>query len=274
MYWHTAPVRDCVVRLHHYSDPCGSSRTYGIYTNNISCCRLQLHGFTDSSGSCLNMQGFSSSERCKQIISYTSKGANYIIHQGETCRQLLQYGLFSQEQFFSWNPALNGNCDGLWLNYYYCVAAGDSLPAPPTETKRPTSIPRNQISTCTSWYQADGSETCEEIVGMFGRFSKDDLIKWNPSVGSDCGTINTDEYLCVSIPGTPTTRTVGAPSTTAPPSEGPTQSGMVAGCSELWLVSRLVILSRHATFIYTNPITVRIHALRLPRARALRRPNS
>jgi hypothetical protein len=158
--------------------------------------------------------------------------------KGETCRQLLQYGLFSQEQFFSWNPALKGNCDGLWLDYYYCVVAGDSLPPPPVETKRPTSVPQNQISTCTAWYQADGTETCEEISGMFGRFSKNDFVKWNPTVGTDCGGIVAGQYLCVGIPGTPTTRTAGAPSTTTFPSEVPTQSGMVADCTELWLVSR------------------------------------
>ncbi|KAF1359810.1 hypothetical protein EJ07DRAFT_82962, partial [Lizonia empirigonia] len=157
---------------------------------------------------------------------------------GDTCRQLLQYGLFSQEQFFSWNPALSGNCDGLWLGYYYCVAAGDSLPAPPTETKRPASTPQGQISTCTSWYQSDGLETCEDIVGMFGRFSQNDFIKWNPTVGSDCTGIVADQYLCVGIPGTPTTRTAAVPSMTAAPSDMPTQSGIAEDCTEFWFVSR------------------------------------
>ncbi|XP_014562094.1 carbohydrate-binding module family 50 protein [Bipolaris victoriae FI3] len=157
---------------------------------------------------------------------------------GETCRQVLQYGLVSQQQFFAWNPALNGNCDGLWLNYYYCVVAGDALPAPPVETKRPSSVPQNQISTCNTWYKADGSETCDEIISMYGRFSKNDLIKWNPTVGTNCGGIAANQYLCIGIPGTPTTRTTGVPSTTAPPSEMPTQSGMVDNCSDFWLVSR------------------------------------
>ncbi|KAF1357176.1 hypothetical protein EJ07DRAFT_129973, partial [Lizonia empirigonia] len=156
---------------------------------------------------------------------------------GETCRQLLEYGLYSQEQLFSWNPALDGNCDGLWLNYYYCVAAGGTLPAPPITTQRPSSLPQGQISTCNTWYQVDTSETCEQIVDMFGRFSKEDLIKWNPAIGSDCGGIVDQQYLCVGIPGTPTTRTADAPSTTAPPAEAPTQSGMAADCNELWLVS-------------------------------------
>lgn len=161
-----------------------------------------------------------------------------MLHQGETCRQLVQYRWFSQEQFFSWNPALEGNCDGLWLNYYYCVAVGDSLPAPATVTKRPSSIPQGQISTCTSWYDAGEDETCDEIVGMFGRFSKDDLVKWNPSVASSCAGLTEEQYLCVGVPGTPTTRTAAPPSTTAPPAEAPTQSGMTANCKGLWLVSR------------------------------------
>lgn len=73
---------------------------------------------------------------------------------------------------------------------------------------------------------------------MFGRFSKDDLIKWNPTIGSDCTGIFADEYLCVGIPGTPTTRTAAAPSITAAPSDMPTQSGIAADCSKFWFVSR------------------------------------
>jgi hypothetical protein len=161
--------------------------------------------------------------------------------QGETCRELLQDSLFSQEQFFSWNPALNGDCNGLWLGYYYCVVAGDSLPAPPTESNRPASIPQGQISTCTSWYQVGEDESCEDVVSMFGRFSKDDFIKWNPNVKSDCMGIDADQYLCVAIPGTQTTRTAAVPSTTTAPSDMPTQSGIAANCSEFWFVSRSAI---------------------------------
>jgi hypothetical protein len=117
------------------------------------------------------------------------------------------------------------------------VAAGDSLPAPPTTTKAPASVAQGQISTCVSWYQADESDTCDDIVDMFGVFSKSDFISWNPSVGTDCGGIVEDQFLCVAIPETPTTRTAAAPTTTTP-TELPTQSGIASDCEDFWLVSR------------------------------------
>lgn len=137
----------------------------------------------------------------------------------------------------SWNPALNGDCDGMWLGYYYCVAAGDTLPAPAIETKRPDSTSQGQVSTCTSWYQSDGLETCEEIVGMFGRFSKNEFVDWNPTVGSDCTGLVAGQYFCVGIPETPSTRTSTVPSMTAQPSSMPTQSGTTTDCTQFWLVS-------------------------------------
>jgi hypothetical protein len=76
---------------------------------------------------------------------------------------------------------------------------------------------------------------------MFGRFSKEDFIKWNPNVKSDCMGIDADQYLCVAIPGTQTTRTAAVPSTTADPSDMPTQSEIATNCSEFWFVSRSVI---------------------------------
>jgi hypothetical protein len=27
----------------------------------------------------------------------------------------------SVSDFYAWNTGLNGDCSGLWLNYYYCI---------------------------------------------------------------------------------------------------------------------------------------------------------
>ena len=158
--------------------------------------------------------------------------------KGETCRQILQYNIPSQEEFFRWNPALNGNCDTPWANYWYCVAAYPSgfIPMPPTVTMKPSPIPAGQTSTCTRWYQTTSDDICDDIIHAFGVFSKANFIAWNPSVGSSC-VLTTDTYYCVAVPGTPTTRT-SAVSTTAPPTQTPTQSGLASGCTKLWLVSR------------------------------------
>jgi hypothetical protein len=139
---------------------------------------------------------------------------------------------------------LQGNCDGLWVNYWYCVAAYESgipLPTPPTVTTRPSPVPAGQIGTCTRWYKT-GSETCDDIVAMFAAFSKTNFIAWNPSVGSSCEGIREGLFYCVGVPGTPTTRTSPVPTTTIP-TETPMQSGIATDCSDFWLVSRYSLRS-------------------------------
>lgn len=160
----------------------------------------------------------------------------YQAKSGETCRNIAadSGGLLSQEDFLKLNPFLNGNCDGLWAGYWYCVVGPNGITGmPPTATSPPASRPAGQIQSCTRWYLRDG-ESCADLVGMFGVFSLDQFLGWNPSVGSSCANILDDEWYCVAVPGTPTTRTAPLPTFTPPPV--PTQSGMAAGCSRRWIV--------------------------------------
>lgn len=168
-----------------------------------------------------------------------------VFHQAEAdqnCNDLVSlYGYFTQEQFFAWNPALNNNCLGLWLDTWYCIGAySDSdLPLPAHQTTKPTQgdIPSGYPSDCTRWYQTTGDESCELIAAMFGSFSVAQLVQWNPSVFGDCSGIVSGAWYCVGRPGTPTTRTPGAPSATQEvPSTRPTQSGTATACTDFWLV--------------------------------------
>ncbi|KAL8899139.1 MAG: hypothetical protein Q9207_006349 [Kuettlingeria erythrocarpa] len=120
--------------------------------------------------------------------------AFYKADSDDTCTKVLeQYDYITREEFYKWNPALNGNCDGLWANYWYCVASfsSDALPLPPTVTKAPALLPSSIASDCVAWYQMTGSDTCESISTIFGTFSEADFIKMNPNVWSDCSNIET-----------------------------------------------------------------------------------
>jgi hypothetical protein len=142
--------------------------------------------------------------------------------QGNTCRDFVDGHYLTEEDFFMWNPALNGNCDGLWADYYYCVVGPGGITAmPPTVTIPPASIPYGQTEQCQRWYQR-GGESCQELVVMFSTFSLNDFLGWNPSIGSECANIADGQWYCVGIPGTPTTRTAPIP-TTEPPV--PTSTG-------------------------------------------------
>lgn len=104
---------------------------------------------------------------------------------------LEKYSYISQQQFFDWNPALEENCNGLWSGYWYCVAdfASTDLPMPPTVTASPSPVQTGIADSCVAWYMTTVSDTCDAIVSIFGSFSKEDFIKWNPGVWSDCSNI-------------------------------------------------------------------------------------
>ncbi|OIW22890.1 hypothetical protein CONLIGDRAFT_719454 [Coniochaeta ligniaria NRRL 30616] len=166
--------------------------------------------------------------------------ANYYFSQpGDTCQVVAaNLGYVSEDQFLAYNSFLDGNCNGLWSGVYYCVSEWDGtqndLPMPRTVTTKPSPVPSDTTSTCTSWYQTSGDDDCDVIPAIFGTFTKSDFISWNPSVGQGCSALVEGTYYCVSVPGTPTTRT--AIVTPTPTPTAPVQPGIAANCVSWWLV--------------------------------------
>ncbi|KAI8940058.1 hypothetical protein NX059_003777 [Plenodomus lindquistii] len=176
-----------------------------------------------------------------------------VFHQAtanQNCNDLVSsYGYFSQEQFLTWNPALGGNCLGLWLDTWYCVGAysDQDLPLPAHRNTKPTEgeVPLGYPADCSRWYQTTSDDDCDLIALMFGSFSTADMAKWNPSVLSDCSGIVPEAWYCVGRPGTPTTRTSGAPSPTQAPTStavpepvqtpSPVREGMTKDCVRFYL---------------------------------------
>lgn len=70
----------------------------------------------------------------------------YKAANGDSCDKIVASfgGIFTSEEFISWNPAAGENFRDLWAGYYYCVGIPGTPTTPPkipnpTET---TSIPR------------------------------------------------------------------------------------------------------------------------------------
>ncbi|OAA63388.1 peptidoglycan-binding protein [Niveomyces insectorum RCEF 264] len=166
--------------------------------------------------------------------------ANYYFSRpGDTCHNVAaNLGYVSEEQFLAYNSFLDGNCNGLWSGVYYCVSEWNGtqkdLPLPRTVTTKPSPVPDDTIATCTSWYQTSGDDDCDVIPAIFGTFSKSSFLSWNPSVGQGCTGLVEGTYYCVSVPGTPTTRT--AIVTPTPTPTAPVQPGIAANCISWWLV--------------------------------------
>ncbi|KAK8076332.1 hypothetical protein PG994_003604 [Apiospora phragmitis] len=137
---------------------------------------------------------------------------------------LAKYTFLTQSQFLAWHPFLDGNCDGLWAGYYYCVWAGPSDARPPVSTASvqppAPSLPAGGGTTdaCVGWYEAGALDSCDDVVAIFGTFSRAQFEAWNPAAGAGaaCGLVG-GLYYCVAVPGTPTSRTATiAPSSSLP----------------------------------------------------------
>ncbi|KAI0847482.1 LysM domain-containing protein [Daldinia vernicosa] len=172
--------------------------------------------------------------------------AYYKVVSGDTCQKIVKYfGNFTLTDFYNWNMAVGSDCSQLFLGFYYCVGTTSSGNATTTTTatrSTTTGPPQPEqtgiISTCTSYYKVGSGDTCSQIVDKYGTFTLKDFLSWNPAVGSDCSQLFIGYYVCVGIPGTPTSRPAATSKTTTSTATGPTptQTGVAANCNSYYLV--------------------------------------
>ncbi|KAK1145438.1 hypothetical protein N8T08_004313 [Aspergillus melleus] len=117
-----------------------------------------------------------------------------------------------------------------------------SIPAnftigPYTATAMPTyNVQVNTTKDCRAWYQVDYTQGCENVVNLFGTFSMEDFVAWNPTLGNDCQGIQNDFWYCVAVPGTPASRTAPQRPPVFPTSLR--QPGVASNCNRWWRVLR------------------------------------
>jgi LysM repeat protein len=158
----------------------------------------------------------------------------YFVVEGDSCAPIASKNGISLSQFYAWNPEVGTSCGGLWLNVYVCVSI---IGVSPTTSVRPTPTPTNGIATptpiqtgmvtnCDAFHKVVSGDQCAAIATKYG-ISPSQFYTWNPAVGTSCGALWVDNYVCVSIightPPTPTpTNGIATPT--------PIQTGMVGNC--------------------------------------------
>lgn len=147
------------------------------------------------------------------------------------CYDIAAANSISLSDFYSWNPALNGDCSGLYPDYYVCV--GLLSGATPTTrstggSTTPTPTQSGMASHCNRFYLVQKDDGCADIASAES-ISLSDLYSWNPALNGDCSGLWPDYYICVGRSGPGVTTTV---TTTSAPggTPTPTQAGMTAGC--------------------------------------------
>ena len=133
--------------------------------------------------------------------------------KGDDCWRVADKFHLSLDQFYAWNPPVGEDCKGLWLDYYYCVAkpgspgtgggggGGGIGTARPTTTTAgcaaaPTPTQPGSQCNCRKWHKVVNGDSCWTLQQMYG-VSLQDIVKWNPGVGTDCLSMWLQYYICV-----------------------------------------------------------------------------
>ncbi|KAF2004067.1 carbohydrate-binding module family 50 protein [Amniculicola lignicola CBS 123094] len=156
----------------------------------------------------------------------------------------------SLADFLRWNPSLTASCGNFVTGKSYCVEAFGEPPPVVTTTSSttptptggngiatPTPIQQNMVKNCDAFHLTVEGDQCGTIAAKYG-ISLSQFYSWNPDVGTSCGGLWLETYVCVSIIG------VNPPSSTAAPTPtngistpSPIQTGMVGNCDLFYKVA-------------------------------------
>ncbi|KAJ5965826.1 hypothetical protein N7481_012540 [Penicillium waksmanii] len=135
--------------------------------------------------------------------------AFHMVVDGDECETIAHsYGI-SMSQLTQWNPEIKADCSGLWTGYFACVSTAgvdSKLVATTTTTTAgngiatPTPTRAEMTGNCDSFYMVKSGDECGKIASDHG-ITTDQLYKWNTEIGSTCGGLWPDYYICVSIVG-------------------------------------------------------------------------
>ncbi|OTB11079.1 carbohydrate-binding module family 50 protein [Daldinia sp. EC12] len=125
---------------------------------------------------------------------------------GDTCSKIAsKYKIPSATQFMKWNPAVEADCSGLKMNYFYCVdpvtssgaGAGMTTGIPPGCIRvHPTPTQPGAVCKCKVWHQVAMEDTCVSIEVHY-KITAEQFNKWNPLVGPKCKLLWKGYNVCV-----------------------------------------------------------------------------
>jgi LysM repeat protein len=171
----------------------------------------------------------------------------YFVKQNDGCYDIAAANGIALSDLYAWNPALKGDCSGLWASVWACVGLiGQTPTSQTTATPAITTSAGNGISTpqptqpglvsnCNKFHKVETNQGCQQIADLYG-IPLTDFTTWNPQARSDCTGLWANAYACVGIVGyTPRPSTTLKTSTTTTRGNGvttptPTQPGMVGNC--------------------------------------------
>ncbi|RDW84131.1 uncharacterized protein DSM5745_04457 [Aspergillus mulundensis] len=211
-------------------------------------------------------------DNCDKYTEHMNSSTQAKTDSMNTCNFIAWFSGVPLDDLLSWNPSLtyddsNPTACLLQPGYRYCVhpagsltrtTSGSSSSEPttsktatvtststPSHNATPSPVQTGMTPACTDFYYVQTGDGCYDIAASKG-IALDDFYAWNPAVGTDCGGLQADVYVCVGVsPSTPSP-TITTPSsiTASAPSTGtgavktpsPVQDGMATSCTSFYEV--------------------------------------
>ncbi|OJJ69173.1 hypothetical protein ASPBRDRAFT_103623, partial [Aspergillus brasiliensis CBS 101740] len=146
----------------------------------------------------------------------------HLVAPGDTCRTIYQrYGnSITMDELLEWNPELKADCDYPFVGYWVCVGikrpaltiiyptTNGTVPDPtpwtprplPTDTTvyPPTKTQPGLAPSCSAYYEAQPSDTCDQILASNPMLKFPLLLEWNPALKADCTGILPGYFYCIA----------------------------------------------------------------------------
>ncbi|KAH6625097.1 LysM domain-containing protein [Boeremia exigua] len=180
----------------------------------------------------------------------------HYIGPNTVCSQVLSYQKISVGDLYRWNPSVNADCTGLQKMVNVCVrviGATTTTPKPSTtitsgngiQTPQPTQP--GMVANCNKFHFINQGVVCTQVTS-YQKITREDFVKWNPTVKDDCSGMWADVNVCVGVIGgglspTPTTSAGNGIQTPQP-----TQPGMILSCKKFHYAAAGVVCSQLTSY--------------------------
>lgn len=129
---------------------------------------------------------------------------------GVYCYDMAATASITLDQLYAWNPALGGDCSGLWTGYAYCVGVAEATTPTPTPTVTPTPTPTTVTPpgptqtgiapNCDRYVMQQSGVYCYDMAATAG-IMLEQLYTWNPALNGDCSGLWAGYAYCVGVSG-------------------------------------------------------------------------
>ncbi|RAL11195.1 uncharacterized protein BO97DRAFT_406413 [Aspergillus homomorphus CBS 101889] len=129
----------------------------------------------------------------------------HLVASGDNCASIATAAGISLSDFYSWNSNVGSGCNNLWLGYYVCIGVGPTTTTTTTTTtatavSTPTPVQTGMVSNCNAFYLVASGDTCTTVATKEG-ITVQNIVTWNPAVGTGCTNMWYGYYICVGVSG-------------------------------------------------------------------------